>query len=175
MPINYVQSLQNRQEAHSGTAYPTAYPTASGLPFLRGTGYATGTLGLAPKSSDSVLLDVTFVIGLPLPKAIWPQNLSMARLFILDYFGLSWDLLSLWLITEHHRSFQRPVSFTPPSAWSPDIRPPQRKATIVFSVYLTTAGLCKEACRSCRTGLQIKRSFWSGKWHRSFQVIPCAW
>ena len=35
----------------------------------------------------------------------------------------------------------------------------------MFSVYLTTAGLCKEACRSCRTGLQIKRSFWSGKWH----------
>lgn len=89
MPINYVQSLQNRQVG-------IAYPTASGLlPFLRGTGYATGTLGLAPKSSDSVLLEVTFVIGLPLPKAIWPQNLSMARLFILVYFGLFWDLLSL--------------------------------------------------------------------------------
>ena len=81
-----IQLLTMAHSDHSGTAYPTA----SGLPFL-GTGYATGTLGLAPKSSDSVLLDVTlYQIGLPLPKAIWPQNLSMdsmARLFILDYFG----------------------------------------------------------------------------------------
>ena len=92
---DYIQSLQNRQVHQLRLAF-----------FL-----FSGALDTLPEPwpwpqshrTDFVLLDVTFVIGLPLPKAIWPQNLSMARSFILELF---WDILGPFESLTDHRISQ---------------------------------------------------------------------